>query len=154
MLDRFEHFSLAITEISRYWHKLATEVLTKHGLKGAHATYLTTIYRYPDGITVPQLCEICGKDKSDASRILSTLEKNGLVRKQSVNGSTGPRRYGGLLFLTEDGKSVAEDVCHHASQAVEIAGRDLTSEEREIFYKSLESIAANLRELSETGILK
>ena len=57
MIDRFERFSLAIFEISRYWHKLAAEELTKYGLKGPHATYLTVIYKYPEGITVPQLME-------------------------------------------------------------------------------------------------
>lgn len=87
MLDRFERFSFAISEISRCWRKLASEEMLKYGLKSPHATYLTTIYKYPQGITVPQLCEVCGKDKSDASRMLAILEKKGLVEKQSVDGS-------------------------------------------------------------------
>ena len=39
-----------------------------------------------------------------------------------------------------------------AGAAVEAAGRDLTDEEREIFYRSLDSITANLRILSKDGI--
>ena len=148
MVDRFERFSLAISEISRYWHKLASEELEKYGLKGPHATYLTTMYRYPNGITVPQLCEVCGKDKSDASRMISILEQKGLVKKQVVGGS----RYRGLLLLTDEGKVAAEHVCNRASRAVEVAGRDLTDKTRDDFYKSLESITANLRELSKEGI--
>lgn len=148
MLDRFERFSLAISEISRYWHKLATEELTKYGLKGPHAIYLTTMYKYPDGITVPQLCEVCGKDKSDASRMIAILEEKGLVQKQVVDGSS----YRGLLLLTDEGKLAAELVCNRASRVVEMAGKDLTDETREIFYKSLESITANLRELTKEGI--
>ena len=106
MIDRFERFSLAISEISRYWHKLAAEELTQYGLKGPHATYLTTMYQYPEGITVPQLCEVCGKDKSDASRMISILEQKGLVTKQVVDGSL----YRGKLRLTEEGKLAAEQV--------------------------------------------
>lgn len=148
MIDRFERFSLAISEISRYWHKLAGEELTKYGLKGPHAIYLTAMHKCPEGITVPQLCEICGKDKSDASRMLSILEQRGLVKKQTLGGS----HYRGKLQLTEEGKLAAEHVCRRASRAVEAAGRDLTEEEREIFYRSLDSITANLRELCKEGI--
>lgn len=148
MLDRFERFSFAISEISRCWRKLASEEMLKYGLKSPHATYLTTIYKYPQGITVPQLCEVCGKDKSDASRMLAILEKKGLVEKQSVDGSM----YRGLLVLTDEGKTAAENVCKRASLAVDMAGKDLTDETRAIFYKALESIVSNLRELSRKGI--
>lgn len=122
--------------------------MLKYGLKSPHATYLTTIYKYPQGITVPQLCEVCGKDKSDASRMLAILEKKGLVEKQSVDGSM----YRGLLVLTDEGKTAAEHVCKRASLAVDMAGKDLTDETRAIFYKALESIVSNLRELSRKGI--
>lgn len=148
MIDRFEHFSLAIFEISHCWRKLAAEEMAKYGLRAPHATYLTTIYRYPDGITVPQLCEISGKDKSDASRMIAILEKKGMVIKQSVDGSL----YRGRLILTEEGKLAAEQVCQKASRAVEIAGKDLTDEMRTLFYKSLDSITANLVKLSKEGI--
>ena len=33
MVDRFEKFSLAISEISRYWHKIAAEELKPYELK-------------------------------------------------------------------------------------------------------------------------
>jgi hypothetical protein len=36
--------------------------------------------------------------------------------------------------------------------AVELAGKDLTDEKREIFYDALESIVLNLRLLSKEGI--
>ncbi len=148
MIDRFERFSLAISEISRYWHKLAAEELAKYGLKGPHATYLIAMYKSPEGITVPQLCEVCGKDKSDASRMISILEQKGLVTKWTAGGSLYRRK----LHLTEEGKLAAEHISQRASRAVEVAGRDLTDEAREVFYKSLDSITANLRDLCKEGI--
>lgn len=148
MVDRFERFSLAISEISKYWHKIAAEELEKYGLKGPHASYLIALEKCPHGITVSQLCEACGKDKSDASRMISILEKKGLVEKQIVDG----RLYKGLLTLTAEGKTAAGHVSQRASRAVEIAGKNLTDENRDIFYDSLESITENLRKLSREGI--
>ena len=147
-MDRFGRFSLAISEISRYWHKLAGEELAKYGLKGPHATYLTEIVKYPDGITVPKLCAACGKDKSDASRMISILEQKKLVKKQDVDGSS----YRGKLRLTKEGKRVAEHLSKRAARAVAIAGKDLTRAEREQFYRALDSITANLRKMCEDGI--
>ena len=148
MVDRFEHFSLAINEISRCWRKLAAEEMKKYGLKGPHATYLSTMYRYPEGISVPQLCELSGKDKSDASRMLAILEEKGLVKKHEVDGSL----YRGLLVLTDEGRLAAEHVRRRAAKAVEQAGGGLDDETREIFYKALDSITSRLTELSKKGI--
>ncbi len=148
MLDRFERFSYALAEISRCWRKLASEELAKYGLKSPHATYLTTMYKYPDGITVPKLCDVSGKDKSDASRMIAILEEKGLACKKDVGGSL----YRGLWVLTEEGKNAAEQVSLRASKAVELAGKDLDEETRNIFYKALESITSNLTMLSREGI--
>lgn len=150
MIDRFERFSYSIAEISRCLRKLATEEMAECGLKSPHATYLTTMYKYPEGITVPQFCEISGKDKSDASRMIAILEKNSLVEKRDINGSL----YRGVWVLTEKGKKAAERVRERACRAVELAGKDLTDDERASFYQSLESIAANLHILSKEGIPK
>ena len=148
MLDRFERFSFAISEISRCWRKLASEELAKYGLKSPHATYLTTMYKYPEGITVPRFCEVSGKDKSDASRMIAILEEKGLACKKDVDGSL----YRGLWVLTSEGRTAAEQVSLRASKAVELAGKDLTDENRDVFYKALDSITANLSLLSKKGI--
>ena len=148
MVDRFERFSFAISEISRYWHKLAADEMGKYGLKGSHSVYLLTMYRYPDGITAPQLCELCGKDKADVSRMMSIMEKKELVTKEGIYQNL----YRGIFKLTEKGKAAAEYVRRRASLAVEIAGKDLTDEKRDIFYEALESIAYNLRNLSKEGL--
>lgn len=148
MMDRFERFSLAITEISRSWRKLAAEEMEKYGLKGPHATYMTTMYRFPEGITVPQLCEISGKDKSDASRMLAILEKKGMVQKENTGSST----YRGRLTLTEEGKKAAAIVSSRAARAVAMAGKDLNDEQREAFYFALETIVGNLRNICRDGI--
>lgn len=148
MVDRFERFSFAILEISRHWHKITADEMEKYGLKGPHATYLTTLYRNRAGLTAPQLCELCGKDKADVSRMMSLMEQKGLVKKEGVHQNL----YRGVFKLTAEGMTAAEFVCRRASLAVEIAGRDLTDETRTVFYEALETIAANLREISKDGL--
>lgn len=150
MVERFERFSLAVSEISRHWHKLTAEEMEKYGLKGTHSVYLLTMARFPDGITAPQICELCGKDKSDVSRMMSIMEKKGLVTKEGIHQNL----YGGVFKLTNEGKDAAEQVKKRASLAVELAGKDLTDESRKVFYNALESIAANLREISRVGLPK
>ncbi|MBO5259851.1 MAG: winged helix DNA-binding protein [Agathobacter sp.] len=150
MVERFERFLFTISEISRSWHKIAADEMEKYDLKGPHAIYLTTMYRYEEGITAARLSELCGKDKSDVSRMMNIMEKKGLVKKEGVNQNL----YRALLKLTDEGKVAAEHVRERASLAVEIAGKDLTEEKREIFYESLETIASNLKELSKEGLPK
>ena len=145
MIDRFERFSLAISEIYRCWHKIAADEMEKHGLKGSHAIYLTTLYRFPEGITAARLGELCGKDKADVSRMMSIMEKKALVVKE---GSS----YRAQLKLTDTGLLAAEHVRDRATVAVENASRGLSDEHRAVFYEALERIVTNLQTICEEGL--
>lgn len=145
MIDRFERFSLAISEISRCWHKIAADEMEKYGLKGSHAVYLTTLCRYPDGITAARLCELCAKDKADVSRMMSIMEKKELVVKEGNS-------YRAQLKLTPAGLEAAEHVRRRATVAVENASRGLTPERRAVFYEALELIVSNLQNICEEGL--
>ena len=148
MLNRFSRFSLAIAEIDRCWHKLAAEDMAKYGLNSPHAVYLTTLSGFKEGITAARLGELCGKNKADVSRMVGILEQKGLVRKEAVGGNL----YRARLLLTEEGRQAAEHVQQRAALAVELAGSGMTEEEREVFYRCLERITANLQELSREGL--
>ncbi len=148
MLERFETFSFSIFEIWKYWHKLASEEMAKYQLKGTHCVYLLALSRSRDGLTAPQLCEACGKDKSDVSRMMASMEAKGLVTKDGIHQN----RYGGAFRLTEGGIAAAAQIQRRVRQAVEIAGKDLSAQERASFYKALAAITRNMRTLSEQGI--
>ena len=148
MLNRFTRFSLAISEIDRCWHKLAAEEMSKYELNSPHAVYLTTLYDFPEGITAAKLGELCGKNKSDVSRMISIMERKGLVRKVAV----GENFYRAKLLLTDEGKQAAEHVQRRAALAVELAGAGMTEADREVFYRCLESITTNLQTLSKEGL--
>lgn len=145
MVERFEKFSFAITEISKYWHKIATDEMAKYGLKGTHAVYLTIMYNYVEGLHAARLCELCGRDKSDVSRMISILEKKGLIVRSGV-------AYRALLKLTDEGRRAAEHVRNRARLAVELAGGDISEDNRRILYETLEHIASKLQHISEAGL--
>lgn len=148
MVGRFERFSYAISEISKYWHKLAAEEMAPYGLRAAHSVYLLALAREPGGMTASQLCEACGKDKGDVSRRMAILEKKALVRKEGGfhNG------YGGLFRLTPEGLAAAEHVKARAGLAVCLAGSGLTEESRTVLYEALDSIVERLQALSKEGL--
>lgn len=144
MVERFERFSLAIFEISRCWHKIAAEEMAPYGLRGAHALYITVLSRFPRGVTLPRLAELCGRDKSDVSRSIAALEGGGFVEKDGG--------YGGQVKLTGEGRGVARKIRKRAALAVELAGGQLGERTRASFYRALELIAAQLKEISEEGL--
>ncbi len=146
MVDRFKRFSFSIFEISRCWHKLASEEMEKYGLKGPHAIYLTVLQHNQEGLTSARLAELCGRDKADVSRAVSVLEEKGMVKRETGN------TYRAKLFLTEAGYQAAEHVSGRASVAVELAGKDISNQEREVFYHALLSITENLRTLCRDGL--
>ena len=148
MVERFERFSLAISEISRYWHRIAGEEMERYGLRGAHSVYLLALNRCPEGVTAAQLSEICGKDKADVSRMLAMMERQGLVLREGA----GKNRYRGLVRLTEAGREAAAHVSARAGVAVSVAGQGLSEAQRAILYESLEHIAINLKKICREGL--
>lgn len=148
MLDRFERFSYAIAQINKNWHKLASEEMEKYGLKSAHCVYLLALCQHPEGMTAPQLCESCGKDKADVSRSMRVMEEKALVCKTGGHQNG----YGGVFHLTQQGMEAAGHIRNRACRAVAYAGGDLTQAQRETFYAALEQIALRLKELGKEGI--
>jgi DNA-binding MarR family transcriptional regulator len=148
LVERFERFSYTISEIYRYWHKIAADEMETYGLKGPYSVYLIALHRHNEGLTAVQLSELCSRDKSDVSRALASLEKKGLVVRKRV----GHNLYRACVQLTESGKTVAEYLCKRADLAVKIGGNGLSEEHRAILYHSLELIAENLQKASKEGL--
>ena len=146
MVDRFERFSFMIFEITRCWHKLASEEMTKYGLKGPYAIYFTVLQNYPEGLTSSRLAELCGRDKADVSRAVSHLEEKGLITRQQGNP------YRAKLMLTDSGMIAAQLVSRRAAQVVELAGKDISDADRDNFYQVLTSITENLHTLCQDGL--
>ncbi len=143
MHERFEDFTLYISHAFYSMQKIKAAGMTAHDLKSSHAVCIHYLSRYPEGLTLKDLTNLCGEDKSIVSRSLNSLISRGYVEKESPES---PKKYNLLHRLTEKGWDVAMDVSQRITSAVNYGGRDLTSEERRIFYQSLKSISDNLEE--------
>jgi DNA-binding MarR family transcriptional regulator len=150
MIDRFERFSFAISEISRCWHRIAAEEMGRFGLKGPYAVYFTTLSRYPQGISAAQLGELSGRDKADVSRALNFLEDRGFICRDVLP----QKAYRAPIRLTEQGQELARQINEKAQIAVEQASAGLTPEKRAVFYEALGLITENLQTLSKNGLPK
>lgn len=148
MEDRFERFTLSIFEIEKCWHKLTGEEMAEYGLKGSHSVYLTALAKSKDGISATNLCEICGKDKADVSRMMKIMIDKGLIVKEGAYKNN----YGGVYKLTKSGWEAAEKVKRKVNLAVEAASKNLSNENRKALYDSLDIISENLKTLVVEGI--
>lgn len=148
MVERYEMFSVAISSIYKYIQKIERDEMVKFGLKGPHAQCLTTLMRFPEGLTSTQLCELCDKDKAAISRAVSELEAKGLIFRDKINKNA----YKALLKLSENGKEAALHISDSARRAVERAGRGLSDEDRAISYRTLHLLAHNIESMTTKGI--
>ncbi len=147
MIGRFETFTLALSRLSTYWNKIATEELAAYGLKGSYIVYLIALYKTDEGLTSAKLCEMCVRDKAEVSRAIRALEEKGLVTREP--SATG---YRARISLSEAGRTMTYALRERIKLAVEKGGAGLTEEERENFYTALETIAENLKKISSTGL--
>ena len=148
MIERFEQFSYAINGIYRYILKIERDEMEKYGFRASYALYLAVMSRFPDGLTAARLSDLCDRDKAGISRIVTEMEVNGLITRQSNKDNF----YRARLILTEKGREIAEFVQKKAITAVLQAGGDISDENRQIFYECLGIIAANLRKISLEGL--
>lgn len=148
MLRRFEEFSYTIADIYHCIQKIERDEMDKYGLKGPHAQYLVAMSHCPEGVTAAQLSDLCDRDKAAVSRALSELEKRGLVIRELANDTA----YRALLKLTDTGRAAAQFVCGKVTQAVELAGRGLSDQERQVFYSVLHRIGSNIRTIARDGL--
>lgn len=146
MVERLELFAGSISCIYHYIQKIERVEMAKYGLKGPHTQYLLALYRCPEGLTAAQLCRACDKDKAAVSRAVAELEQEGLVTRSSIHSYRCP------VTLTQAGRDAAIRVENKALKAVEAASTGISEENREIFYKTLDLYASNLRKLLDEGI--
>ena len=148
MIGRFEVFTLGLSEISASWNKIAADELKPFGLKGTYLIFFIALYKHPEGLTAANLSEKCNRDKAEVSRAVSALEKKGFVLRENttVNG------YRAKIILTPEGYSATTAIRERVKLAVEKGGEGLSEEQRENFYTALETISANLKQISKEGL--
>lgn len=146
MVERFEKLTSGITQIYKSIQKIKRCRMDSLGLKGTHVMCLHYLYDCPEGLTAADLCDKCKEDKAGISRILSDLEKTGLITYVQENTVT-TKKYRAKATLTEKGTDYAKKVTNLIVNATIAGGQKITPEERDIFYRVLFQIADNLNQV-------
>ncbi len=139
MIQRFDAFVSGITSCYKYIQRIKSLEMTEFGLKGTHVMCLYYLRQNPAGLTASQLCGLCAEDKAAISRTVSELRSRGYITTLSE------KAYRAMLTLTNAGQEVARKFDRLIESWVSAGGDGLTDEERSDFYKSLSTIAENLR---------
>lgn len=146
MISRYEKLSSSLSEIGRLIQRLSDRVMKDYGLRGALAKYLLVLRRYKTGVTASRLSTLCERNKADVSRALGELEELGLVRR--LSGVS----YRAKISLSDKGMEIADSLAIRAGEVIAYVGKDISEEERTIFYHSLESIAKNLEAIDDGAL--
>ena len=141
MIQRFETFVTAITQINRCIQKLKSQEMADFGLKGTHVMCLFQLRQHPEGLTSAQLAQSCEEDKAAISRALSELRQRELVTTPPSEG----RHYRTALTLTEQGRAITRQMDEKIMHIVAAAAQGYTKEERVVFYRVLLQISENLQ---------
>lgn len=153
MVERFEKLTSGVTQIYKSVQKIKRCRMDSIGLKGTHVMCLHYLYAYPEGLTASALCDKCKEDKAGISRILSDLEKTGLITYiqgntvKKKNPAKDTKKYRAKATLTQKGKDYAKKVTNLIIRATIAGSEGITPEERDTFYHVLFKIADNLNQV-------
>ncbi len=145
MVARFERFTFDLFSIYHHLHKIMADEMNHYGLRGPYAIYLIAMSRNNDGITSAKLSEICCRNKSDVSRAVADFEKKNMIERR------GSSSYNAMLFLTDYGKKIAEEIVCKAMNIVSFVGGELDEDKRENLCAAMNIIARNMESLSKNG---
>lgn len=146
MTDSFEMLTGGISSVYKNIQKIKKLSMNELGLKGVHVMCIYYLYSTPEGLTASELCTRCREDKAAISRILSELERFGMITYHQTAHTEG-RKYRAKAVLTEKGYSYGSKVAELIRQSVDAGRNGLTMEETKIFYRVLYHISDNLEQL-------
>ena len=131
MSDRFDIFTMTITQIYRSLQRIKNREMTEVNLKGVHVMCLHTLNHNPGGMTLTALSQACEEDKAAMSRTIAELTRRGLVTTSTE------AKYRAPIILTDTGRETAAKVDEMINEAVDAGGNGLTDAERAEFYRML-----------------
>lgn len=111
------------------------------GLIPSHGSILTNLYQSPIPLTMKQIAESIGKDKSTVTVLINQLINQGYVEKKQ---DLADRRVT-LIALTPLGQSKEKEYREISKDVVETAYKDFTEEEKDQFLALLKRMNINFQ---------
>ena len=144
MEERFERFTVLISNINRCIYKIKTEEMAEFDLKSSHVSCLYYLYK-EESLTAKELCDICEEDKANISRSIKHLEENGYI----ICRAKHQKRYQSPLELTDLGRETGERIAKKIDNILNKTNVGLSNEAITEFYNSLSLINSNLQKICD-----
>lgn len=141
-MDRFEKFTSSILKLNRFVQKIKAFEMKEYNLKGTSIMCLYYLNIH-NGLTSSELVKLCEEDKAAISRAIATLYEKGYIL---YIDNEIKKKYNTKIYLSNEGKIVADNVHKKVNRVLEKGGNGLTDEQRNCFYDSLSIIMNNLEE--------
>lgn len=138
----FENFTITVMKLNKLVNKIKAHEMRGYGLKAIHVMCVYYLNENERGLKAAELVKLTLEDKAAISRGLALLRDKGYVVYDS-------NKYNAVIRLTDAGKKIAEIIADKSEKAVDAGSAVLSEEERIRFYKSLNSIADNLKNYYE-----
>lgn len=143
-----EHITRYINRIGRLSGMYRREFLKEYGLNGIHHTYIINICHHP-GVSQEELAQMIFVNKSNVTRQLAYLEKEGFIYRQP---SREDKRKS-LVYPTQKAQDILPLIQNMLREWNEKLLVDIPENEQEIVLKALKKIMAtaqvNLEEVEE-----
>jgi DNA-binding MarR family transcriptional regulator len=132
-------------KVGLLWHRLSQHLGNQLKEAGADITpdqfrLLTQLWKM-DGCNQLHLSRLLGRDRSAITRMVSVLEKKGLLKRSADDSDARVNR----IYLTREGKSLRHLAEQSAVKTLDQALAGFSREEAEVFKAMLEKMAQNLR---------
>ena len=144
MEERFQAFTVLVSNLNRCIYKIKTEEMAEYNLKSSHVSCIYYIYRY-GSLTPKELCDLCGEDKANISRALKYLEENQYL----VINNDSNKKYQRPIVLTENGVKIGKHLSEKINEILSIASEGLSEEKRNIMYEGLSLINNRLNKICD-----
>ena len=148
-IERFEAFTTSVTKAYKSIQKIKLSEAENIGLKANHVMYMHYLGKNKEGLTATELCRLCIEDKAAVSRIITDLTKKGFVKPAQVESE---RKYRTKFILTEEGIEINKKINEAISIAVNKASNELSTEDRETFYRVFFYVTDNLENICNSYI--
>lgn len=112
-------------------------------ISGTNGFIIVYIYKSKEDVFQKDIEREFGITRSTASNIISLMEKKNLVIREKVDSDQRLRK----LVLTEEAKNYCSNVLADLESFDSLITKDISDEELDIFFKVLEKIDNNTKEL-------
>lgn len=139
--DDMKEFTRDLLRVSRRAQICVGKVVKKYGISAAEEPFFMAV-SFNDGSTQEKLTSIVGVDKAMTTRVISSLEKKGLVKRVQDNKDKRQNK----IYKTEKMKSIENELAKDLINLNQIFAKDIDEEDINGFKKALDILEKNIAE--------